>query len=217
MIELLSGFIIHLIQSSGYWGIFILMTLESALIPIPSEVTMPFAGYIVTTGNFSFIAVVLIGAFGNLIGSWIGYAIGYFLEETVILKLIKKYGKFILVSVDEYNHSLKWFNKFGDKIAFFSRILPAVRTFISLPCGLAEMNFWKFSIYTFLGSLIWSTFLTYIGVYLGSKWNTIGGYFHKFDLVLAVLLLFAVLFYVNHKLKIVKFRSSRDEAGKKKT
>jgi membrane protein DedA with SNARE-associated domain len=206
MIELLSSFIIHLIQASGYFGVFILMTLESALIPIPSEVTMPFAGFLTTTGQFSFLAIVLIGAFGNLVGSWIGYAIGYFLEETIILTLIKRYGKFILVTVDEYNHSLKWFNKFGDKIAFFSRMLPAVRTFISLPCGLAEMNFWKFSIYTFLGSLIWSAILTYVGVYLGSKWDTLGGYFHKFDLVLAVLLALAVLFYVNHKLKIIKFK-----------
>jgi membrane protein DedA with SNARE-associated domain len=206
MIELLSGFIIHLIQASGYFGVFILMALESALIPIPSEVTMPFAGYLVTTGEFSFIAVVLVGAFANLVGSWVAYAIGYFLEETIILTLIKKYGKFILVSVDEYNHSLKWFNKFGDKIAFFSRMLPAVRTFISLPCGLAEMNFWKFSAYTFLGSLVWSAILTYVGVYLGSKWDTLGGYFHKFDLVLAVLLVFAILFYINHKLKIVKFK-----------
>jgi membrane protein DedA with SNARE-associated domain len=191
------------------------MTLESALIPIPSEVTMPFAGYLVTTGNFSFVTVVFVGAFGNLVGSWIGYAIGYFLEETIILNLIKKYGKFILVTVDEYNHSLKWFNKFGDKIAFFSRMVPAVRTFISLPCGLAEMNFWKFSIYTFLGSLVWTAALTYVGVYLGNKWNTIGVYFHRFDLVLAVLLIFTILFYVNHKLKIVKFGSPRGEAGKK--
>lgn len=204
MIEVLSGFIIHLIQSSGYFGVFLLMTLESALIPIPSEVTMPFAGYLVTTGKFSFIAVVFVGAFGNLVGSWIGYAIGYFLEETIIVGLIKKYGKFILVSIDEYNHSLRWFNKFGDKIAFVSRVLPAIRTFISLPAGLSEMNFWKFSVYTFLGSLIWSFVLTYIGFYLGSKWESIGGYFHKFDLILAMLLIFAILFYVNHKLKIIK-------------
>ena len=204
MIEVLSGFIIHLIQSSGYFGIFLLMTLESALIPIPSEVTMPFAGFLVSQGQLSFIAVIIIGALGNLVGSWIGYAIGYFLEETIIVILIKKYGKFILVSIDDYNHSLKWFNKFGDKIAFFSRILPAVRTFISLPAGLAKMNFWKFSIYTFSGSLIWSSVLTYVGVYLGNKWNTIGVYFHKFDIMLAVLLIFTVLSYVNHKLKIIK-------------
>ncbi len=209
MIELLSGFIIHLIQSSGYFGVFLLMTLESALIPIPSEVTMPFAGYLVTKGELSFITVVLVGAFGNLVGSWIGYAIGYFLEETIIITLIKKYGKFILISIDEYNHSLKWFNKFGDKISFFSRILPAVRTFISLPAGLAKMNFWKFSIYTFFGSLIWSALLTYVGVYLGSKWDTIGVYFHKFDLILAVLLILTALFYINHKLKIIKFRKNK--------
>lgn len=206
MLEFLSSYIIHLIQSSGYLGIFILMALESALIPIPSEVTMPFAGYLVTKGEFSFLGVVVLGAFANLVGSWIAYAIGYFLEETIIVALVKKYGKFILITIDEYNHSLKWFNKFGDKIAFFSRMLPAVRTFISLPAGLAEMNFWKFSLYTFLGSLIWSALLTSVGVYLGSKWDTIGVYFHKFDVVLAVLLVFAVIFYINHKLKIVKFR-----------
>lgn len=206
MIELLSGFIIQLIQSSGYFGIFLLMALESALIPIPSEVTMPFAGFLVTTGKFSFIAVVIIGAFANLVGSWVAYTAGYFLEETVIVNLIKKYGKFILVTIHEYEQSLKWFNKYGDKIAFFSRMLPAVRTFISLPCGLAEMNFWKFSVYTFLGSLIWSAILTYVGVYLGSKWDTIGVYFHQFDIMLALLLIFAVLFYINHKLKIVKFK-----------
>jgi membrane protein DedA with SNARE-associated domain len=209
MLGSLSGFIIHLIQSSGYIGIFLVMTLESALIPIPSEVTMPFAGFLVSTGGLAFTPVVLVGAFGNLVGSWIGYAIGYFLEETIILNLIKKYGKFILVTEDEYNHSIKWFSKFGDKIAFFSRILPAVRTFISLPCGLSEMNFWKFSAYTFLGSLIWTAVLTYIGLYLGSKWDRIGVYFHKFDLVLGVVLIAAILFYVNHKLKIIKF-------GKKK-
>lgn len=210
MIELLSGFIIHLIQSSGYLGIFLLMMLESALIPIPSEVTMPFAGYLVGRGELSFAFVVIIGALGNLAGSWIGYAFGYFLEETIIVTLIKKYGKFILISIDEYNRSLKWFNKFGDKIAFLSRILPVVRTFISLPAGLAKMNLWKFSIYTFLGSLIWSGVLTYIGVYLGSKWEAIAGFFHKFDLVIFALLVFAVLFYINHKLKIIKLGSKNN-------
>ena len=185
------------------------MMIESALIPIPSEVTMPFAGFLVSAGGLSFVPVVLVGALGNLIGSWIGYLIGYFLEETIILTLISKYGKFILITTDEYNHTLKWFNKFGDKITFFSRILPAIRTFISLPAGLAKMNFWKFSIYTFIGSLIWSAVLTYIGVYLGSKWNSIGVYFHKFDLILAVLLVLTVLFYINHKLKIVKFGKKR--------
>lgn len=209
MLEQLSAFIIHLIQSTGYIGIFILMTLESALIPIPSEITMPFSGFLVSTGNLSFILVVLAGAFGNLIGSLMAYALGYYLEETVILSLVGKYGKFILMTKEDYEKSLKWFNKYGEAITFFSRLLPAVRTFISLPAGLAEMNILKFSIYTFLGSLIWSTFLTYIGVYLGDNWHSLEGYFRKFEILIAGTFIFVVIFYLNHKLKIVSFRRSK--------
>src|SRR6266571_1896984 len=98
MLEFIAHYIIQLIEKTNYFGVFILMTLESALIPIPSEVTMPFAGFLISQGQLSFITVVIIGAVGNLVGSWIGYAIGYFLEETIIVTLIKKYGKFILIS-----------------------------------------------------------------------------------------------------------------------
>lgn len=206
MLEFLSELIIHLIETTGYFGVFILMTLESALIPIPSEVTMPFSGYLVSKGELSFIIVVLVGAFGNLIGSLIAYGLGYLLEETVIVGLIKKYGKFILISIEDYEKSLKWFKKYGERIAFFSRLLPAVRTFISLPAGLAEMNIWKFSIYTFLGSLIWSAFLTYVGVYTGNNWKSLEPYYRKFEFFLAGIFIFAALFYINHKLRIVKFR-----------
>jgi len=204
MLEQLSGIIIQLIQSTGYFGVFILMALESALIPIPSEVTMPFAGFLVQQGKLNLYAVILVGAFANLSGSLLAYALGYYLEETIILKLIDKYGKFILVSRKEYDHSMHWFRKYGESVAFFSRILPAVRTFISLPAGLSEMNVWKFSIFTFLGSLIWSTFLTLVGVYFGSKWSVLEPYFRKFNIALVVLFVLAVLWYVNHKLKLVK-------------
>jgi len=217
MIELLSGFIIHLIQSSGYFGILALMTLQSALIPIPSEITMPFAGFLVGQGQLNFIFVVLCGATGNLIGSLISYGIGFFLEENIILDWLKKYGKFLLLSENEYRHSTKWLQKYGAPIIFFGKMIPGVSTFIALPAGLAEIKLWKFSLYTFSGSLIWSIALTYVGVYLGSRWNTLGVYFHKFEFVILILLIFAVLFYVNHKLKIVKFGSPRGEAGKKKT
>ena len=189
MLEFLSGFIIQIIHSTGYIGIFILMTLESALIPIPSEVTMPFAGFLVHSGSLSFPLVVLAGTVGNLIGSLLAYALGYFLEETAILNLIDKYGKFILLSRHEYTRAVHWYQKYGNSITFFSRLLPAVRTFISLPAGLSEMNIWKFSLYTFLGSLFWSIILTYIGFFLGSKWNTIGPYFSKFHLVIGGVLI----------------------------
>ena len=204
MIETLSGFIIHLIQSSGYFGIFLLMTLQSALIPIPSEITMPFAGFLVGLGHLNFVLVILCGTTGNLLGSLISYGIGFFLEEKIILNWLRKYGKFLLLSENEYRHSTKWLQKYGAPVIFFGKMVPGVSTFIALPAGLAEVKLWKFSLYTFLGSLIWSVVLTFIGAYLGSKWNTLGTYFHKFELVLALLLIFAVLFYLNYKLKIVK-------------
>lgn len=180
------------------------MTLESALIPIPSEITMPFSGFLVSKGSLSFPLVVLAGALGNLIGSLMAYTLGFYLEEHTILKLIRKYGKLVLVNEHEYLRSLKWFNKYGSSIAFFSRLLPAVRTFISLPAGLAEMNILKFSIYTFVGSLIWSAFLTYIGVYLGNRWDSLEIYFRQFQILIGVAIVIVVLFYVNHKLKIIK-------------
>ncbi|MCL4354119.1 DedA family protein [Patescibacteria group bacterium] len=206
MLEQLSAIIIQLIQQTGYLGVFVLMSLESALIPIPSEITMPFAGFLVQQGKLNLYLVILVGAFANLVGSLVAYGLGYYLEETVILKLISKYGKFVLISKKEYEHSMHWFRKYGDSVAFFSRILPAVRTFISLPAGLSEMNVWKFSIFTFLGSLIWSTFLTLVGVYFGSKWSILEPYFRKFNIALAVLFIIAVLWYINHKLEIIKLR-----------
>lgn len=206
MLAQLSQFIIHLIQSAGYTGIFILMTLESALLPIPSEVTMPFAGFLVQQGHLNFWIVVLIGAVGNLVGSLLAYALGYFLEESVILSLIKKYGKFILVTEHEYLRAAKWFQKYGNPIAFLSRLLPVVRTFISLPAGLAEMKVWQFSLYTFLGAFIWSAILTWVGVYLGSKWESLHPIFQKFQLVIIVLIVLDILWYINHKLKIFKFK-----------
>ena len=207
MLEYLSSLIIQFIETTGYWGIFLLMTLESALIPIPSEITMPFSGFLVSRGELSFPIDVLSGAIGNLAGSLIAYGLGFYLEEHFILKLIDKYGKFVLLSKDEYLKGVHWFQKYGNSIAFFSRLLPAVRTFISLPAGLSEMNIWKFSIYTLLGSFIWSLFLTYIGFTLGKNWHSLEPYYRKFEYGLVALFILAVLFYLNHKLKIVKFKS----------
>lgn len=205
MIEQVSAFIIHLIQSTGYLGIFLLMTVESALIPLPSEITMPFSGFLVSQGIFSFPLVILTGAFGNLFGSLVIYFLGFLLEETVILRLVDRYGKFFLLTKHEYQKSLSWFRQYGEKIAFFSRLLPGVRTFISLPAGFSEMNVWKFSIYTFLGSLLWSSLLTLIGFYLGSNWQSLEGLYRKFEVAIAILFIGGILFYINHKLRIIKF------------
>lgn len=205
MLENFSLFIIHLIESTRYFGIFVLMTLESALVPIPSEITMPFSGFLVNQGKLFFPLVVLVGAFANLVGSLISYYIGYFLEETIIVGWIKKYGKFLLLTIDDYEKSANWFKKYGNSVVFFSRLLPGIRTFISLPAGLAEMNVWKFSFYTFSGSLIWSSVLAYFGFYLGTNWKTLEPIYRKFELLIVVVFVLGILWYINHKLKIVKF------------
>lgn len=177
------------------------MTLESALIPIPSEVTMPFSGSLVSSGQFNFWIVVLIGASGNLFGSLLAYLLGAWGQEAVVRKVIRKWGKYVLVSEREYEHSESWFRKHGEAIVFTSRLLPVVRTFISLPAGISKMKLKKFIVYTLVGSLLWSALLTYIGVMLGNNWSTIGGIFHKFDIFISLALIFVFIWYFRRKLK----------------
>lgn len=201
MLEIIGSWIIHFISTLGYFGIFILMTLESALIPIPSEVTMPFSGSLAAVGRFNFWLVVAAGTLGNLVGSMLAYFLGVWGQETVVRKVIVKYGKYFLISEHEYDHSERWFRKHGEIIVFVSRVLPIIRTFISLPAGVAKMNLTKFILYTTVGSLIWSYILTNIGVMLGNNWKSLEVYFRKLDLVIVVFLFGAIFFYVRRKLK----------------
>jgi membrane protein DedA with SNARE-associated domain len=186
MVELIGSWIIHFISALGYFGIFLLMTLESALVPIPSEVTMPFAGSLVALGEFNFWVVVLVGTLGNLFGSLLAYALGWWGQEAIVRKVIIKYGKYLFITEHEYDRSERWFKNHGELIVFVSRVLPVLRTFISLPAGVAKMNVKKFITYTVVGCFIWSIVLTQIGVILGNNWKSLEVYFRKFDLVIVV-------------------------------
>lgn len=201
MVELIGGWIINFISSLGYFGVFLLMLLESACIPIPSEVTMPFAGSLVATGIFNFWGVVLIGTIGNLTGSLLAYWLGWWGQEAVVRKVIVKYGKYVLISESEYDRSERWFRNHGELVVFLSRVLPVLRTFISLPAGVAKMKLKKFILYTVVGCFIWSIILTQIGVVLGNNWKSLEGYFRKFDVVIVVLGVAVVAWYIWHKLK----------------
>lgn len=172
------------------------MTLESALIPLPSEVTMPFAGSLVASGIFSFWPLAIIGTLANLTGSLLAYGLGYLGEAKV-----RKYGKYIFLREKEFEHAQRLFIKYGEIITFISRVLPAIRTYISLPAGIAKMNLKKFILYTTLGSFIWSTFLTYLGVVLGSNWHSLSGYFRQFDLVIIVTLILGIIVYLSTHLR----------------
>ncbi len=200
LIAIVTGLIIAFIDKTGYLGIAALMTAESALIPIPSEVTMPFAGFMASVGRFNIYLVIIVGALANLLGSLIAYGVGYWGQEPVVRRLIQSYGKYVFISEAEFNRSERWFRKYGPKIVFFSRILPIVRTFISLPAGIAHMSFLSFTLFTLAGSLIWSALLTYIGFALGKNWHLIEIYYRRFEYLIIFLLLAFVIYFLYHKL-----------------
>jgi len=204
MLEKLASFIIMFIDKIGYIGVFILMALESALIPIPSEVTMTFSGYLVSLGKMNLLLLSFVGAIANLVGSLIAYWLGYWWEKAFIRKFIIKYGKYLLISVDEFDRSLAWFDKYGERIVFYARVMPIIRTFISLPAGIAKMNLLRFSVLTFIGSFIWSFFLAYIGLVLGENWKNLEVYYRKFEYVIVAACVIAVVYYIIHKVRKLK-------------
>jgi len=193
----LSSFAINLISSMGYFGVFILMALESACIPIPSEIIMPFSGYLVFTGKFSFWLVVLWGTVGNLIGSIIAYFAGYYGGRP----FIEKYGKYVLIDKEDLDKAQKFFGKYGNLSIFSSRLLPVVRTFISLPAGISKMPFWKFCFFTFFGSLPWSVLLTWVGFFFGENWGILEKYFKKLDWLILFLIIIVGGWWVWSKFK----------------
>ena len=194
---------VSLIAATGYAGVFVLMTLESACIPLPSEVTMPFAGFLASQGVLSFWLIVLAGGLGNLAGSLIAYYVGLALEDSVLRTFIRRWGKWVLMSERDYELAEGWFRRHGEIVVFVSRMLPIIRTFISLPAGVARMNVLRFSIYTIVGSLLWSTLLTYIGVQLGDHWHELSGIWHQFDLVITLALIALLALYIWHKREVL--------------
>jgi membrane protein DedA with SNARE-associated domain len=201
LLSFLASFIIQVIEKTGYLGIGGLMVLESANLPIPSEIIMPFSGYLVFAGKFSFLLVVLAGATGNLLGSILGYLIGYFGGRP----FVEKYGNYFLISRKDLERTDAWFAKYGQGIVFFSRMLPIIRTFISTPAGIVRMNFKKFCLFTFLGSLPWSVFLTFVGLKAGENWQILEGYFRKFDWLIIIIVLIIIIWWVwKHKLSKIK-------------
>jgi membrane protein DedA with SNARE-associated domain len=197
ILEILARFVIDTISASGYLGIVILMGIESACIPLPSEIIMPFSGYLVFRGDFELFRVGLAGAFGCVVGSVPAYYLGLYGGRP----LVERYGKYVLISHRDLDVADRWFERYGDWAIFFSRLLPVVRTFISFPAGVARMNFSRFVIYTFIGSFPWCLGLAYVGMKLGENWDTLGVYFHRFDIVIGILIALAAIYYIWHHLK----------------
>jgi membrane protein DedA with SNARE-associated domain len=179
IIRPLIEFIISFISRVGYLGIFFLMVLESAMIPIPSEIIMPFSGFLVSAGKFGPILVVLAGSLGNLVGSILTYYFGLKVGRAFIIK----YGKYVFFKKEHLEFTERLFKNYGDKISFIGRLLPVIRTYVSLPAGIGRTNFIQFVFSTLIGSLIWNSVLTFAGMQLGNNWKNIDRYSIYLDIV----------------------------------
>src|SRR4051812_47873596 len=176
----------------GYSGILLLMTIESACIPFPSEIIMPLAGYLVYLGRFNLYMAATAGALGCNLGSLLAYEVGFHGGR----RLVEKYGHYVLVTRHELEITDKLFHKYGELTILISRMLPVIRTFIALPAGIARMPRTKFHIYTFVGSWPWCFALAYAGMKMAAHWDTLGKYFHRFDVVIAAVIIAGVTWFV---------------------
>ena len=200
IIAALATFIIAVISWGGYTGIVILMAIESACIPLPSEIIMPFAGYLVSTGQFNLYLAATAGAIGCNIGSIFAYELGKRGGRPVV----DRWGKYVLMSHSDLDRAERFFTRWGDLTVFVCRLLPAIRSFIAFPAGVAKMNLWRFHFYTFIGSWPWCFGLAWVGMKLGNQWRTddrLSGLLHKLDFAIVGLILAGGIWFVWHRLK----------------
>lgn len=207
ILTILSAFIIATISATGYGGVVLMMAIESACIPLPSEVIMPFSGYLVATGRFSLQAVAIAGAVGCLLGSYVAYFAGVHGGRP----FLERYGRYVLIPPHELEIADHFFWRWGSPAVFFSRLLPVLRTFIALPAGIARMDLGRFSIYTLVGSYPWCLALAYAGMKLGQHWRDLAPYFHRFDTVIGVVLALGAAAFLYNRIRAITRESAASE------
>lgn len=199
----LATFTIWVISSGGYVGIALLMAIESACIPLPSEIIMPFAGYLVSVGRFNLYWAATAGAIGCNLGSIVAYEIG----KRGGRPLAERWGRYVLVGPGELDTADRFFARFGGIAVLIGRLLPVIRSFIAFPAGVARMPLVPFHLYTFLGSWPWCFGLAWVGMKLGAKWNSdprVKAAFHSADLIIGIVLMAAIAFYIWHRVRGLK-------------
>jgi membrane protein DedA with SNARE-associated domain len=200
--DALVQFAVDVVDKAGLAGIFLLMVAESACIPLPSEATMLFAGFNVSEGSYSLFAVTAAGVLGNLVGSWIAYAVGYFGR----IDILEKHGAKLHIKPSHLKWADHWFERYGAATVFFSRMLPIIRTFISLPAGVARMPFWRFTLYTLAGCVPWVFMLAWIGQQAGDHWESWKNSLHYVDYAVAAAIVIGVVYL------LIRARRGRDPA-----
>ena len=205
IVEAIASWIVGLISATGYPGILALMAIESACIPLPSEIIMPFAGYLVSTGRFDLYLAATAGAIGCNLGSIVGYEIGKRGGRPVA----ERWGRYVLIGPGELDAADRFFDKYGSVAVLIGRLLPVIRSFIAFPAGVARMRLVPFHIYTFVGSWPWCFGLAWVGMKLGKAWDSdprLKAAFHSADLVIGIVLVAAVAFYIWHRVRGLKKR-----------
>lgn len=191
-------FVIHIISTLGYWGVGFLMALQTVAIPIPSEIILPFSGFLASQGKFNIFVIAFVGALGSGIGSSIAYYIGYKGGRP----LVERFGKYILISRHDLDLTEKFFSRFETPAIFFGQLLPVIRSFIAFAAGIAKAEYKKFVIYTLAGSFIWSLGLAYVGEKLGENWGSLKDRFHNFDNAIVILIILGILWWVWRHLRL---------------
>lgn len=213
-------------QIMGYPGLAIVMFLENVFPPIPSEIVLPLAGTLTVSSDpavepqFNIIATILWASAGTFLGAWIWYWVGYIIGEDRVRRLLRKIGKYIMITEKDLDNALKWFGSYGEWVVFFGRMIPIIRTLISVPAGFAKMNWAKFSIFTIIGTMIWNTMLAFAGRILGDNYTIIIEWIDRFKEVIIILcVLVVVIFYARriYKIRIKKEKLNTDDSISEET
>lgn len=185
------------VRTGGYLGLLIVMFLENILPPVPSEVILPLAGSLVSEGSFSLVGVTLVGACGSVVGALVFYFLGHLLGEARVRRLVQRYGKWLTISEGDFDKALSWFDRYGEGVIFFGRMVPIVRSLVSIPAGIARMSLSRFSLYTAIGTGLWSFLLAGAGHLLGQQWQRVSVWVDRYErAILVLLILGAVVFIV---------------------
>lgn len=188
-------------EQLGYLGIALLMFLDNVIPPIPSEIIMPSAGYAASQGELVLVGVIIAGCIGSLTAAALLYWIGYQFNHDAIFRFTDRYGKYLFIKSEDIQKSLLWFEKYGHRIVFFGRMVPAVRSLISIPAGMSRMPFWKFMFYSALGTIIWTTFLACVGFYFGENQALMHEIFSRVGYVIIMIVVLVLLWHCYRKLK----------------
>lgn len=201
ILDMLATWAQSIVSTAGYPGLVLVMFLENVFPPIPSEIILPLAGSLVLKGDFTLPGVTVVGSIGSVGGALVFYKLGHLLGEARIRDLIRRYGRWMMLSEEDFDKALAWFNRYGEGVIFFGRMVPIVRSLVSVPAGIARMNLGRFSVYTAIGTGLWSFLLAFAGYLLGHSWPLVSEWIGRYEKVMIVVAALAIIAFIANRLR----------------